>query len=133
MSSTLKDFFPDKLEKRDERECKLSARLPTFRIRAVDEEQAARIRAGAMRKGAHKGIAYREIDAEANMLGLVIACVVAPDLQNAELQAAWGVMGAESLVRKMLLPGEYAALSQEVSAICGFDEDMEALVDQAKN
>lgn len=130
---TLRDFFPDKLEKRAEETCILSSRLPAFRIQAVDEERAARIRASAMRSHNQKGMNYREIDAEANMLGLVMACVVEPDLQNAELQAAWGVMGAESLLQKMLLPGEYAELSQAVSRICGFEEDMDKLVEQAKN
>lgn len=133
MKQTLKEFFPDQLALPEERECILSQRLPVFTIRAVNEEQAARIRATAMRTQKQKGNTYQEIDAEANLLALVVACVQQPDLHSAELQGAWGVMGAESVLKKMLLPGEYAALSQQVCEICGFDEDASELVEQAKN
>lgn len=116
-----------------EEERLISSRLPAFRVKAVDEEAGARIRAAATVTAMIKGMAVKEIDAEKNMLGLVVACVTQPDLHDAELQNAWGVVGAESLVQKMLLPGEYAELSALVAEVCGFDRDMDALVDQAKN
>ena len=133
MQSRLKDFFPDKLVVPEEVERAISGRLPSFKVKAVDEETAARIRAGATSTTVVKGAPVKEIDPEKNMLGLVVACVSYPDLHDSDLQAAWGVMGAESLVQKMLLPGEYAELSALVAEICGFDQDMDALVDQAKN
>ncbi|MNN89462.1 Phage XkdN-like protein [compost metagenome] len=56
-----------------------------------------------------------------------------PDLKNAELQKSYGVMGAEALLHKMLLPGEYANLVQKVQELNGFDADMNELVEEVKN
>lgn len=133
MAKTLREFFPDRISNTTSMERVISPRFPAFRAHAVDEESAARIRAAATSTRIVKGSPVREIDGEANMLGLICACVDFPDLQDAELQAAWGVMGAEALVRKMLLPGEYAELSNFVAELCGFDRDMESLVGEAKN
>ena len=133
MANRLKDFFPDKLAVAREEERSISPRLPAFRLKAVTEETGARIRAAATQTAVVKGLPVKEIDPEKNMLGLVVACVIQPDLQDAELQTAWGVMGAESLVQKMLLPGAYAELSAAVEDICGLDRDIDAMVEQAKN
>ncbi len=64
---------------------------------------------------------------------LVVACVVYPDLKDPELQNSYGVMGADTLLKKMLTAGEYAALLEKVQEINGFDKDMNELVDEAKN
>ena len=39
---------------------------------------------------------------------LAVACTVYPNLNDANLQNSYNVMGADSLLKKMLLPGEYA-------------------------
>ncbi|MNC83125.1 Phage XkdN-like protein [compost metagenome] len=59
--------------------------------------------------------------------------VVYPDLKDAELQKSYGVLGADQLLRKMLLPGEYATLLQKVQSINGFDKDVNELADEVKN
>ena len=64
---------------------------------------------------------------------LVVACVVYPDLNDAALQDSYGAMGADTLVKKMLTAGEYAALLEKVQEINGYDKDMSELVDEAKN
>ncbi len=133
MAKSLRDFFPDRVSNAVTMERVISPRFPAFRAHAIDEESAARIRASATTTKIVKGCPVREIDGEANMLGLICACLAFPDLQDAELQGAWGVMGAESLLQKMLLPGEYAELSAFVAELCGFDYDMESLVGEAKN
>jgi hypothetical protein len=54
-------------------------------------------------------------------------------LKNPDLQRSYGVLGAESLLRKMLLPGEYVELVQHVQRLNGFDQDVNELVEQVKN
>lgn len=125
--STFQDFFPDKISSPQEEEKSISARLPAFRARAIDEG-----RASAIRRASARGPGG-QIDEEENLLALVLACVTYPDLENAQLQSAWGTIGAQSLIRKMLLPGEYNRLSQWVLELCGFDTDMNQLAEQAKN
>ena len=59
--------------------------------------------------------------------------VVYPELKNAELQNAYKVMGEESLLKKMLIPGEFNALLDAVADLNGFEEDLTDLVEEAKN
>ena len=67
-------------------------------------------------------------------MGLLAAtCTVYPDLNNLDLQDSYGVMGAEELLKVMLLPGEYANYLGKVQEICGFDKNMNDLVEEAKN
>lgn len=130
---TFKEFFPPKEGMQAEQERVISRRYPPFRARAISEDGAARVRAGAYVTKNVRGVSVSEVDSEKNMLGLVCACVTFPDLKDAALQEAWGVTGAENLVQKMLLPGEYAELCAFISSICGYDEDINALVNCAKN
>lgn len=64
---------------------------------------------------------------------LAASCVVFPDLNDSALQDSYHAMGAESLLKAMLLPGEYADLITEVQSINGFDLDMGEQVEEAKN
>lgn len=61
------------------------------------------------------------------------SAVVFPDLNNAELQKAYGVLGASSLLQKMLYVGEFAELAQAVQEISGLDEDINDDIEEAKN
>lgn len=70
----------------------------------------------------------------AKYLGLLaVACTVVPNLNSTELQDGYHVMGADSLLKAMLKPGEYAEYLKQVQEINGFDIDMEELTDKAKN
>ena len=60
------------------------------------------------------------------------AAVVFPDLKNAELQKAYGVIGESSLLKKMLYTNEYDRLIDEVQTLSGM-ENFEDLKDEAKN
>ncbi len=64
---------------------------------------------------------------------LAAACTVFPNLNDAELQNSYGVMGADALLKAMLAPGEYANYLKAIQEINGFDVAMEDLVDEAKN
>lgn len=64
---------------------------------------------------------------------LIIACTVDPCFEDAELQKAYGVMGADALLEKLLTPGQYGELLQAVNDINCFDSDINELKDEAKN
>lgn len=64
---------------------------------------------------------------------LTASAVVFPDLTNAELQKAYGVLGASSLLQKMLYVGEYAELAQAVQELSGLDTDINEDIEEAKN
>lgn len=70
---------------------------------------------------------------EKYMSELCAKCVVYPDLKNAQLQDAYGVMGEAELLKEMLLSGEYTRLVLEVTKINGFDADLGKMVEEAKN
>lgn len=133
MKEKFHDFFPSELAPIEEQECTISKRFPAFRAKAIDETQAAALRKAATKTEWIKGNPVKEIDAEANMLSLILACVTFPDFQDAALQEAWSVMGAEALLKKMLLPGEYALLSDWIAKMNGFDESFQEVVERAKN
>lgn len=65
------------------------------------------------------------------LLRLLVRAVRFPDLQDAELQDSYGVMGAERLLLEMLSPGEFRALQAAFE-----QQNLDgpgALVDTAKN
>jgi hypothetical protein len=64
---------------------------------------------------------------------LTAAGVVFPDLSNAELQKAYGVLGESALLQKMLYVGEYAELAQAVQELSGLDHDINDDIEEAKN
>ncbi len=64
---------------------------------------------------------------------LTASAVVYPNLSNADLQEAYGVLGESALLQKMLYVGEYALLAQEVQILSGLDEDVNEDIDKAKN
>lgn len=64
---------------------------------------------------------------------LAATAVVSPDLENAELQKAYGVLGKVKLLKKMLLIGEFTALGEAVRELSGLDKDINDDIDEAKN
>lgn len=64
---------------------------------------------------------------------LAATAVVSPDLENAELQKAYGVLGSVKLLEKMLLIGEFTALGEAVRELSGLDKDINDDKDEAKN
>lgn len=80
-----------------------------------------------------KGVYQTETDSDLFTAKLVVAGVVYPNLKDAGLQASYGVMGADSLIRKMLLAGEYTTLIERIQTLSGFDRNIDDLVQQVKN
>lgn len=105
-----------------------------WEIRSISEEENGECRKLSTRRvKSRSGSSLPEIDFNEYMCRLAAASVVFPNLKDADLQKSYGVVGAEALLRNMLLPGEFAALLQKVQEINGFDKDMNELVDEVKN
>lgn len=64
---------------------------------------------------------------------MTASAVVFPDLANAELQKAYGVLGESALLQKMLYVGEYAELAQAVQELSGLDADINEDIEEVKN
>lgn len=80
-----------------------------------------------------KNMFQRETDYDLYLGKLAVACTVYPDLNDAALQDSYHVMGAETLLKTMLTPGEYADYLAKIQEVCGFDTSMEEEVEEAKN
>ena len=72
-------------------------------------------------------------DRTSYVAALTAAGVVEPDLNNAKLQDAYGVLGADKLLCKMLLIGEYGELVSKVQELSGLDQDINVAIEEAKN
>lgn len=64
---------------------------------------------------------------------LTSTAVVSPDLNDAELQKAYGVLGSAKLLKEMLLIGEFTTLAEEVRNLSGLEEDVNDDIEEAKN
>lgn len=103
-------------------------------LRSMTEAENEECRKAATKRVKGKnGVYTPEVDFNDYMAKMVVASVTYPNLKDADLQKSYGVLGAETLLRKMLLPGEYTALVQKVQQLNGFDKNMEELVDEVKN
>ena len=64
---------------------------------------------------------------------LAAKCTVFPNLDDAELQNSYGVMGADTLLKVMLTPGEYADYLIKIQEVNGFDIAFDEKVEEVKN
>ncbi len=101
-----------------------------FIIRPVTQEENKQLIKKYSRRD-KKGV--ESFDRAEYVSELTASAVVFPDLTNAELQKAYGVLGASSLLQKMLYVGEYATLAQEVQELSGLDQDINENIEEAKN
>lgn len=139
--SDLSVFFMQNVETDTTEEFEVSKRFKDtvgnpvpWRLRSMTEEENEGIRKSVTRRVKGKGGLYTtETNHDEYIAKLAVSSVVFPNLKEAELQRSYGVMGAESLLRKMLLPGEYASLLEKVQELNGFDRDINDLKEEVKN
>src|SRR5690606_30712060 len=139
--SDLKAFFAQNVESDLVTEVVVSKRFKDaegnpikWKIKPIGEEENAQYRKESTKRvQVRKGVFTQETDNEAYIGKLVEACVVFPNLKDADLQKSYNVMGADQLIKRMLLPGEYGTLVQEIQKINGFDLDIEETIDEIKN
>lgn len=101
-----------------------------FKIRALTQEENARISERSMRlvKGGKRG--EKELDSTAYTSRIVVAATVEPDFSSEAMCKAYGTMDPLEVPGKMLYAGEYKRLMDAIMELSHFDDDME---DEAKN
>ena len=107
-----------------------------WEIRCISSDEDEALKKACMRRvpmPGKKGVFTPETDYAAYSGKLAAACPVFPDLNDAQLQDSYRVMGADALLKKMLMPGEYNEYLLKVQEINGFDVAMDDLVAEAKN
>ncbi len=81
-----------------------------------------------------KGQYRAKIDVNAYMAKQMVAAIVFPDLNNAELQDSYGVMTPEDLLKEMIdNPSEYMEFANFIRENSGFDIDLTEEIKEAKN
>ncbi len=108
-------FYRENRRDREEREIVLSERLGEN-----GEEALWRIRPMSQRENEEIWRSCGE-DEKRYEGAVLAASVVFPDLRDAALQNSYGVAGAERLLARLLLPGEYDRLRMAVEEINGGD------------
>ena len=107
-----------------------------WEIKAIDSDTDEAIRKECTKRvpiAGKRGQYNNETDTDKYIGKMCVACTVDPNLNDAELQDSYGVKGADALLKKMLLPGEYTEYKAKVMEVNGYDMSMEELVDEAKN
>ena len=107
-----------------------------WKIKAIDSDLDEAIKKECTKRVpivGKRGQYNQETDTDKYVGKLCVACTVFPNLNDAELQDSYGVKNADSLLKKMLKPGEYTEYKAKVMEVNGYDMSMEELVDEAKN
>jgi hypothetical protein len=133
--SSLKAFLnPIKVENREvivsERFVENGKPVP-FVIRPVTQEENEEILRKYRRKDKKSG--EETFDQIGYSHELAASAVVFPDLNDAEFQKAYGVLGSVKLLKKMLLIGEFTKLAEEVRNLSALDNDINDDIEEAKN
>lgn len=132
---SIQDFLLSNVEADETKEVKFKRFKSPFVIKSIDETVNDDLKKRATRKVRNRqGISTPDFNNDQYVSELMVACVVEPDLHNAELQEFYGTTGdAGRTLKKMLRAGEYATLMQEIQTVNGFDESINDLVEEAKN
>ena len=140
--SNLSCFLAGNVEKRENKKVVVSNRFKDtngkpveWEIRSISAEEDE-----ALRKSCTKRIPVvgkrnqftQDFDSNSYLAKLAAKAVVFPDLNNAELQNSYGVMGAEQLIKTMLYKDEFDKLT-ECLVTQTDSEDVNELIDEAKN
>lgn len=103
-------------------------------LKSISESENKMVRNASTKKvKSRSGQMSTETDHALYMSKLVVSCVVFPDLKDAKLQDSYGVRSPESLIEKMLMPGEFADLVTKIQDINGFDRDPNEVIEEVKN
>ena len=115
---------------------KVKGKPVAWEIKPVDSDTDEMLRKECTKKtqvAGKRGQYTMDTDMDKYLSKLCVKCVVFPNLNDAELQDSYNVKSAETLLKKLLLPGEYLELKAVVMEVNGFDVSMEDRIDEAKN
>lgn len=106
-----------------------------FVVRSITEGENKAIRRSCQKVSYDKKTHQKQTETDTDLYSsrLVAACCMEPNFKDAELQAKYGVRGAEDLIDALLKPGQFTDLLLAVQEINGFTDDINDLRDEAKN
>ena len=139
--SNLSCFLAGNVEKRENKKvvisdrCKDKGKPVEWEIRSISANEDEAIRKSCTKRVpvvGKKNQYTQEFDANGYLAKLAAKAVVYPDLNDAELQNSYGVMGAENLIKVMLYKDEFDCLTEQLVSAAE-TEDTNELVDEAKN
>ena len=130
----ISDFLLENVQRDETKEVTLERFKSPFVIRSIDESLNDTLKKRAtIKKKNRQGMTIPEFNNERYIDSLMVACVVTPDLKDAQLQESYHTVGDEAATLKTMLKiGEYNRLMQEIQSLNGFDEDINDLVEEAK-
>jgi len=105
-------------------------------IQCITSEEDETLRKSCNRRVSVVGKKHQytqELDVNLYLGKLAAKCTLYPNLDDAQLQNSYGVMGSDVLLKTMLSPGEYADYLVKIQEVNGFDVLFEDMVDEAKN
>lgn len=123
-------FFPASKRIKDEEENPVMWEL---RVLGYDEIKAITKRNTKNVPNKVTGAAEKRTNAEEAAMEMTLASVVFPDLNDADLQDSWGVVGSEALLKAMLTPGEIVDLENAVQSAAGYSTEMDDKISAVKN
>ena len=132
----LQDFLMSRADIGDELVEVRTATLPDpFLVRAITEGENKAIRKSCKKVIIDQKTRQRQEYTDQDLYNnrLVAACCAEPNFKDAQLQARYGVRGAEDLIDALLRPGQFVRLLVAVQQVNGFYTGMDELRDRAKN
>ena len=130
--STLLEFLIDNPVDNLTEEVIVSQRLAKFpfKIKGMTGPEFSEYQKLSTKIGRHKKV---EFDSKLFNEQVVLNHTVDPNFRDAESIKKAGCSTPEQVLYKSLLAGEISELAQQISALSGFDKDMEETVEEAKN
>jgi Phage XkdN-like protein. len=107
-----------------------------WQIKGIDSEENEKLRESCTDRipvPGRRGQFTPELNVYKYLCKLAVASTVYPNLHDAVTQDSFGAMGAENLLRKMLISGEYDEYINEVQRVNKYDVTLQDKVDAAKN
>lgn len=108
----------------------VSKRLGTFKVKAMTADEHSEYMKKAKGKINKDGV---DFDASKFNLLIVAGQTIEPDFSNADLLKKANCATASQFIKKKLLSGEIATLSENICKISGFDSNLQEDIDEAKN
>jgi hypothetical protein len=110
----------------------LSKRLKDypFTIRAMSTKEFSEYQKGATHISKGRSV---EFDSGKFQTSVIINHTIEPSFKDAEMLKKANCLTPEQFLDKFLRAGEAAELAQRISALSGFDQNMEEVVQEAKN
>lgn len=104
-----------------------------FKIKVIDQDENDRlINASTTTRRQKNGQVTKELSSTMYSRRLILACVVTPDLKDAELCEYYKCIDPLDVPGKMLSSGEYGTLIDAINELNGFNDEG-VVEDEAKN